>query len=311
MSNNSGNISNRTKELSDSLSAILANLGLSAEIFMRADLCGEWAIDTSGHRKMAFHLIEEGRGWLHTNDSSSPRLLSGGDLVVFPHDAQHYIASGPEQPAEAQVMQFTDNLEGEITSLLCGFFEFRNRNAYPLLDELPEVIVLKLMEHGIHNESYFLLQLLIAELKQDQPGRGAALNQLAYFLFIIVLRSQIRAGIGEGLLVALADKQIGRALNLIHLKYQDEWTVDKLARQIGMSRTKFSVQFTNLVGKSPVRYLTEWRMQEAAKLLQTTSASMADIANQVGYNSEMAFRKAFRNIIGETPGKVRRRGLSG
>lgn len=299
-------MSNRTDELSDGLSAILTNLGLSAEIFMRADLCGDWAVDTSGHRKIAFHLVEEGYGWLHTTDSEPPRLLSGGDFVVFPHDAKHYISSGPEKPSKEQVNQIPDKLEGEITSLLCGFFEFRNRNAYPLLDELPEFIVLKLIQHGVQNETYFLLQLLIAELKQTQPGRGAALNQLAYLLFITVLRSQIKSGIGEGLLVALADSQIGRALNLVHVNFQDDWTVEKLAKRIGMSRTKFSERFTSLVGKPPMTYLAEWRMQEAAKLLQTTKASMADIANQVGYGSEMAFRKTFRKIMDKTPGAVRR-----
>lgn len=306
MSENTENISERPGDLSDGLSAILSRIGLTAEMFIRADLCGAWAVDTSGYRKSAFHLIEQGSGWLHSGDSDSPRPLSSGDFVIFPHDAPHCVSSGPERPPKELINQLPGTLEGEITTVLCGFFVFHNRNAWPLLDGLPEVIVLKLMRDGRRNSAYFLLQLMLDELESDKPGRGAALNQLAQLLFIRVIRSQMNSRLGEGLLPALAHQQIGRALNAMHLRFQEDWTVNKLAGQAGMSRSVFSEQFAGLVHKTPMRYLAEWRMQEASNLLRETNVSMAAIANRVGYASEIAFRKAFRKIVGKTPGEVRR-----
>ena len=299
-------ISNRPDLTSDGLSAILAKLGMTAEIFMQADLCGLWAMDTSGHRKVPFHLVEQGTGWLHTSDSEPPRLLGSGDFVVFPHDAQHCITSDENTPLPHIVNRIPEKSTGRITSLLCGFFEFRDRNAWPLLDSLPNAIVLDLKEGGRQHSTYPLVQLMIAELEGNQQGVGAALNKLAYLLFIQVLRTQIDSGASAGLLFALADKQIGRALNLLHLNFQQDWSVALLANEIGMSRSVFSQKFVSLVGKSPMRYLAEWRMQEASDMLRASDTSIASIADNVGYSSEMAFRKAFRKITGETPGKVRR-----
>ena len=299
-------MSNRPAEVSDGLSAILAKLGLKAEIFMHADLCGLWAMDTSGRRKVPFHLVEQGTGWLHSSDSEHPRLLGSGDFIVFPHDGPHCISNGPEPPPPEIINQIPDNPTGHITSLLCGFFEFQNRNAWPLLDSLPNVIVLDLKEGGRQHSAYPLVQLMISELQQNQPGMGAALNELAHLLFIQILRMQVEMGASAGLLFALADKQIGSALNVLHLNYQHDWSVAELASEVGMSRSVFSEKFLNLVGKTPMRYLAEWRMLEATDMLRNTDASMATIAENIGYSSEMAFRKAFRKITGETPGQVRR-----
>jgi transcriptional regulator GlxA family with amidase domain len=135
---------------------------------------------------------------------------------------------------------------------------------------------------------------------------SAALNQLAFLLFIEVLRMQFERRTAAGLLFALADRQIGAALNLIHRDFAHAWTVGELAAAVGMSRSVFSDKFSQLVGSTPLRYLADWRLQEAARLLKTTDRSMADIAVTVGYQSEPAFRKAFRKALGATPGQVRR-----
>jgi AraC family transcriptional activator of mtrCDE len=296
----------RMEPFADALSAIFARLGLHAEIYLRAEFCGEWGVDTSGTRKAAFHLIEHGRGWLHTNDSDPPRLLGGGDLVVFPHDAPHCISSSPERPPADIVNIVPVVHEGQMTRLLCGYFEFRNPGAWPLLAELPDAIILDLEESGRQNTTHALIQLMIAELEQERPGVGAAINELAYLLFIQVVRSQIDRGVSTGILGALSDVKIGRALNALHSDFATDWSVDRLAAHVGMSRSVFSERFSRMISKTPMRYLAEWRMQEAAHLLESTDRSIANIAECVGYGSEMAFRKAFRKIMGRTPGTVRR-----
>lgn len=281
---------------------------LTAEIYARPDYCGTWAVDTSGHRKVAFHLIEKGSAWLHTDDGADPLPLVTGDLVLFPRDAPHAISSSETLPPRSEINRpAPEVLTGPITSLLCGFFEFESRAVWPLLDGLPEVVTLDLRETSRSPGTAALLQLIIGELTRDAPGTDAVIDELAYVLFVHVLRSQMATGPTDGLLRALADPKIGRALNLIHSDLAAPWTVDELAREAAMSRSAFAKQFSELVGMTPMRYLAEWRMNAARELLETTDTSMAEIAERVGYQSEVAFRKAFRKIAGEAPGGVRRR----
>ena len=293
----------------DALSDILRGMRLKAEIFARPDYCGTWAVDTSGHRKVAFHLIERGTGWLHADELAEPLAMSSGDLVLFPHDAPHLLANSAAPPDPAIVNRpAPDVLEGPVTSLLCGFFEFQSRAAWPLLDGLPPVIVLDLKRSSRQDGTQTLLQLIVGELERGAPGSDAAVNELAYVLFIHVLRAQIEQGLDGGLLCALGHPQVGRALNLIHADYAYDWSVDRLASAVAMSRSAFARRFRELVGATPVRYLTEWRMQQAGDLLANSDLSIAEIAARCGYQSEVAFRKAFKSVVGQTPGAVRRAG---
>ncbi|MBI4005973.1 MAG: AraC family transcriptional regulator [Gammaproteobacteria bacterium] len=298
-------------EISDALSLILRRLRLRAEVFLHADFCGTWAVDTSGQRKVPFHLIGRGNGWLHTDDSDQPYLLTAGDFVVFPHDDRHVISNSATPPLASVINQPPEpNAEGPITSLLCGYFEFQTKAVWPLLNELPGVIVLDLKETGRLGNTYSLIQQIISELELQLAGVDAAVNQLAYVLFIHVLRAEMSRGLERGLLNALTDPKIGRVLNQIHANPGDDWTVARLAKACGMSRSNFTSRFNQLVGMTPMRYVTEWRMQEAIELLQTTNLSIAMIAERCGYLSEVSFRKAFRSVIGEPPGRVRRAVIS-
>lgn len=293
----------------DALSEILSRLRLTAEIYARPDYCGSWAVDTSGHRKAAFHLIERGNGWLHTDEGDSPRPLVAGDFVLFPHDAPHRISDSPEVPSASAINKPPPEvLTGPVTSLLCGFFEFQSKIAWPLLDGLPEIVVLDLRDSSRQQGTNAVLQLIIGELERDEPGCNAAVNELAYVLFIHVLRSQMGHGLSQGLLQALSDPNIGQALNCIHSDFGGNWSVDRLASEVAMSRSAFARRFNELVGMTPIRYLTEWRMQEARDLLENTKTSIAEIAERSGYQSEVAFRKAFKKVVGRTPGSVRRDG---
>ena len=261
-------------ETSDALSVILQRLRLRAEVFLHADFCGAWAVDTSGQRKVPFHLLGRGSGWLHTENQESPRLLSAGDFVVFPHDNRHVISNSEKPPQASLINQPpVPNAEGPVTNLLCGYFEFQTKAVWPLLKELPGTIGLDLKETGRLGSTPSLIQQIIGELELQLAGVDAVINQLAYVLFIHVLRAEMSRGLKCGLLSALTDSKIGHVLNHIHANPGDDWSVESLARQSGMSRSNFAERFNRLVGMTPMRYVTEWRMQEAIELLETTNLS--------------------------------------
>ena len=290
----------------DALSAIVQRLRLHAEILVHAEYCGVWAVNTAGSRRVAFHLLEQGSAWLHIDDEP-PRLLAAGDLVVFPHDHQHVIAATHERPDDALInVPPPFDPEAPVSRLLCGFFEFKSPAAWPLLDGLPDTIVLDLRTSQRSGGTRALLDLLISELGAPRPGQTAAVDQLAYVLFLHVLRAQMDQPETQGLLRALADPRIGQALNLIHNASDRRLTLEELADTAGMSRSAFMRRFKSLLGVAPLTYTNQWHMQTATDLLETSDLSVSQIAAQIGYESEAAFRKAYKKTTGSPPGAVRR-----
>jgi transcriptional regulator GlxA family with amidase domain len=146
----------------------------------------------------------------------------------------------------------------------------------------------------------------MSEAAKQAPGCDAAINQLAYVVFIHIIREQLARGLIKGPLQAMADPRLGPILNKIHAEPGKIESVEALAEMALMSRSAFAAHFSSAVGLTPHRYLMHWRMQLAIKLLQQTDRSMAHIAEKCGYRSEVAFRKAFKANIGEPPGRFRR-----
>ncbi|MCG8670591.1 MAG: AraC family transcriptional regulator [Pseudomonadales bacterium] len=293
-------------ESPDALSSLLTRLELTAEVYVNGDFCGAWAVDTSGSRRIPFHLIGRGQAWLHM-EGEPERCLSPGDLVVFPHDSQHILSHSADLPIPEQVNAELQQDEGPITRLICGFFEFRSPALWPLLDALAAVIVLDLSDMSSMPSARAIIDMMVSELNQEKPGHYAVVNQLAVLLFVEVIRHQITSGqVKHGLLAALFDKHVGKALNRIHHQPEIPWTLASLANEAALGRSTFAQRFTSMVGVSAMQYLTSWRMAEATRMLQTTTLSMLSIAEKSGYESEAAFRKAYRQKTGKTPGSVRK-----
>ncbi len=291
----------------DGLSVLLSRLKLGASVFLRADFCGDWAVDTSGERRAPFHLVTRGTGWLHKPGEPAV-LLTAGDLVVFPRDSEHTLSSSEKisMPGVVNLPSDPEQLVEPVTGLMCGYFSFDQRASAPLLDGLAESIVLQLHDTAKHHETGTLVQLWMNEAANKAPGCEAAIDQLAYVVFIHVIREQLARGQVKGPLKALADARLGPIMNRIHTDPGSIDSVDELAEQALMSRSAFAERFKSVVGLTPGRYLSHWRMQLAIDLLQRTDQSMAQVAEQCGYVSEVAFRKAFRKEVGTSPGKFRR-----
>src|ERR1700687_5295476 len=139
----------------------------------------------------------------------------------------------------------------------------------------------------------------------------ALILPVAEVLFILVLRAHIASGPerNKGWLRAIFDPQIGTALSAIHDRVNTPWTVESLAEAAGMSRSAFAARFKELLGQTPLEYVTEWRMQKAMQLLQQRDRKLIDVARLVGYESDAAFSKAFKRVVGANPGEFLKRGF--
>lgn len=289
----------------DALSSVLKRLRLSAGLFTEAAFCGAWAVDTSGERMATFHLVQSGDSWLQI-EGTPPRRLRAGDFVMFPRDAKHLITSSENLPESVVVNEYPPyDPDLPMTEMLCGYFEFRSRLVWPVLDSLPDVLVIDLHQSPF-GESRALLQLLIGEAKAGHPGRSAVIDLLVEVLFVHALRSHMAGGVSTGLLKLFAEPKLGKALSQLHADPSRNWSVASLATVAGMSRASFSQKFKEAVNDSPMNYLGKWRMQVAIEALTASDQSVAQIAEDAGYGSEAAFRHAFKKIVGRTPGEIRR-----
>jgi AraC-like DNA-binding protein len=177
---------------------------------------------------------------------------------------------------------------------------------------LPRTVVVRSEDQDTSAELHALARLMLAEYEAAAPGRQAVLDRLAEAMFVLVLRHQMqRAPELKGFLAALKDEGVARALAALHRAPGKDWRVETLAREASMSRTVFAARFGGLLGQSPMQYLTAWRMHLADGMLRARRSSVAQIGEQLGYQTETAFRRAFRRVRGVGPGHVRRRARAG
>jgi AraC-like DNA-binding protein len=200
---------------------------------------------------------------------------------------------------------------GAPTTIVCGSLSFDRASVKPITQLLPSFILIKADQphtFALHNT----MQALASEMAEQAPGSDAVATRLAEVLFIQALRAHIASGVGwrnKGWLRAIFDPQMGTALSAIHDRVNTPWTVESLAEAAGMSRTAFAVRFKELLGQPPLEYVTEWRMQKAMQLLRRRDKKLIDVARSVGYESDAAFSKAFKRVVGANPGEYLKRGI--
>jgi AraC-like DNA-binding protein len=293
----------------DLLSDVLQTLRLRGRIFKQGSYCGAWALDATGATGTIFHLIGRGQAWLHREDERDPLVLRGGDLVMFPRADWHQLSGTPRR--EPRMRSGTTG-EGPFTTVLCARVDFEEGAANPVLEALPSVIVVRGEDRGTSAELHALARLMLVEYEAAAAGRQGVLDRLAEAMFVLVLRHHMT---GEprltGFLGALKDERVARALAALHRRPGEGWHVHALAREAGMSRTVFAERFAALLGHTPMQYLAAWRMHLADEMLRGGRASVAQVAERLGYQTEAAFRRAFKRVRGVGPGDVRRRAREG
>jgi AraC-like DNA-binding protein len=309
--------------LPDPLGEALHTLRMDGAFYCRSELTAPWGLTLppmAGY--LWFHVVTDGRVLLETGDSHA-RWLQPGDLALVPHGEGHRLRSEPGVPVpgilELEREQPSDRYEilrhggsGAPTTLICGAVRFDHPAARNLVGILPDTILIEASDTPRASWMQSVFRLMAVEAREFQPGGEAVITRLADILVIQAIRAWIDTAPAAqtGWLGALQDRQIGRALALIHRDPARAWTVAALADELAMSRSAFAARFTELVREPVMQYLTRWRMQVALSALEAEGATVAELAARLGYRSEAAFARAFKRVIGTPPGAVRRQAFT-
>ncbi len=284
------------------LEAVLNAHQLHVSVVAVPELCGTWFEDEPETGKGLFHLIDRGVCCVHSPNLSEPVALAEGDLIVFPRGSAHSLSNTLTAPA-------ADETEAPgFSTLICGEFEFESGARNPLIDALPAAFVVRANEGG---EAFRdLAKVMSYSAHHGLLGQRVIMDKLADSLFVMAVCAYAQSAEDQrGLLAALADPRLAKALASMHTEPGHDWKVETLAKVAGMSRTAFAMEFTRFLNVTPFQYLTEWRVAEARRLLKDRRLSVAAVAERLGYQSEAAFRRTFKRVTGVGPGEVRRRSV--
>jgi AraC-like DNA-binding protein len=315
----------------DVLSDVLRAVRLTGAVYFDFNLSSPWVAETPPAREIAakvmpgaqrvveYHLVARGACWGHAV-GHEPILLKEGDLILFPQGDAHVLSSAPgmrtspdwsifARPTTPLPLVYERGGGGpERVRLVCGFLGCDERPYNPLLAALPTTI--HLPAAGASATSGWLSTLLniaAREAGDTRPGSENVLARLSELMFVEAIRRYLETlpPAQTGWLAGLRDPVVGQALAVLHGQSSETWTVERLARLVGLSRSVFAERFTEMVGQPPMQYLALWRMQLASRLL-VDGGHVASVASAVGYESEAAFSRAFKKLVGQAPATWRR-----
>lgn len=285
---------------------LLESLDPSSRLFHTGQYCGTWKASTQGLSPASFHLIIKGSCWLHFSEDERYELACG-DAVFILRDRPHWLSNESlltsAEAAPAGGIRSLDDKVDDGLGLVCGFFDVGPGIGEWIVQALPDYLILRTQDDGMEQAST-IFQLILAE------GHGKAsaqvLTRLSDLLLIYILRERIQQFSSMGGFLALATSDVFRPLLEQLIKTPgDQWTLDSMAKIVGLSRSAFFKRFVELTGDSPGQVLLILRMHLAAQLLKQ-DVKVAEVADRVGYQSIAAFTRAFKKFSGNLPGAFRR-----
>lgn len=315
----------------DVLSEVLRSVRLTGAVFFDFELTSPWVAEAppsgeiaegvlpGAQRVIEYHLIARGACWGHAI-GHQPIRLGEGDVLAFPQGDAHVLSSSPGLRAtpdlgmyerRAGPLPFYFERGGGGTDgarIVCCFLGCDDRPFNPLLAALPAVIHVPAARRSAAAERLgAMLGLAAREARDGRPGSENFLARLAELTFVEAIRQHLESlpETQSSWLAGLRDPVVCRALSALHGGPREAWTVERLARQVGVSRSVLAERFTEMVGHPPMQYLALWRMQLAGRLL-AEGGGVAEVASAVGYESEAAFSRAFKKLVGQPPGSWRR-----
>ena len=267
-----------------------------------------------------FAMLSRGNCWLSVEGIPEPIPLTGGDCILLARGTSIVLRDSPRTRPKWSFSEIGARANGNVafyggggapTTIVCGSLSFERASLKPITQLLPRFILIKADQAhtlALHNT----MQALASEMAEQAPGSEVVATRLAEVLFIQALRAHIASEVewrNKGWLRAIFDPQVGAALSAVHDSVSKPWTVESLAAAATMSRSAFAVRFKELLGQTPLEYVTEWRMQKAMQLLQQRDKKLIDVARSVGYDSDAAFSKAFKRVVGANSSEYLKRGL--
>ena len=303
----------------DLLDDIFNTLNLNGALYFRTDFTAPWGVTVPKLEGAArFHLVIQGRCFVRVNKGDSLEL-SAGDLVLIPRGVSHVLAHNPnaKTPPLEQVLTDTgysgdgvlavgDGDPRASTQMVCGHFTFRNQANHPILQALPDHLLMTNSCRAKHPLLDEILRLISQRIFADPLGSAASVTRLSEIVFIELIKSGLSKKEDlQSILAALQDPKIGKSLQLIHSEPATAWTVESLASQVAMSRSRFAHRFNELLGLGPMAYLADWRLQKALSLLDDSQLNVQQVASQTGYQSASAFTRAFSGKFGLAPTEYR------
>jgi len=327
----------------DILSDLLRAIRLRGAIFFYVEGAEPWVAETPQSNLiipailpgvdhlMEFHVVVRGSCWAAIA-GEEPVRLHEGDIVIFPQGDHHVISSAPGLRArlvdpgvffapkppqlpfsisvdgEGQTTALLDGGGSDRTTIVCGFLGFDTKPFNPLLASLPRV--LRIPELAGDGRSWIatFMRSLVEESNRKRPGGEAVLERMSEMLFVEVLRHYADELPQDqtGWLAGMRDPGVGRALALMHARPAEDWTLERLGDEAAISRSTLHERFVHFIGRPPMQYLAQWRMQLAAQELKASGATLVQIAERVGYESEAAFSRAFKKEFGMAPASWKR-----
>lgn len=296
--------------MQDLIGQLLASVRLRARVFYRGQHCGRWLLSVPGTAQAMLHFVVQGRCLIDTPDHAETMPLSNGDLVVFTRASAHVIRAredAPDRGEDAQFFAFEEGWRADATGLICCHLEFDPNVRNPLLEALPECVVVPAESHPDRDWLTNMLALLLSESSAAAPATESVIEHLADILFIHVLRSYLASSPERtGVLAAYTDRALRAALEVMHDEPPRPLTIADLACAANLSRSAFFERFTRVLGMPPMVYLTQQHLESAYRQLREGSAKVLEIALACGYESEASFSKAFKRMYGIAPGALRR-----
>lgn len=321
----------RRPDGADPLSDVLRTVKLTGALFFLVDASFPWGVEVPradtfssiilprSQHVVSYHIILKGAGWANVPGVAST-WFEAGDVIVFPHGDQYSMLSEPGQPpefdAEATIKYFRELAAGNLpfvskeggggeprSEFVCGFLGCDMQPFNPVLSTLPRLMRIKRSRNEREGLLSRLIDLTLAEARQPRLGGEAIRLRLSELVFVEVMRRYLETlpAHETGWLSGLRDPAIGKILVMLHEKPAYPWTLNELASCACISRAALAARFTHLVGHAPMQYLTLWRMQIAARLLADSSMKVAAVGREIGYESEAAFSRAFKKVVGLSP----------
>lgn len=298
----------------NAIDTLIAQAGVRGSLDLRCQFQGDWALDHSQEAlgTAPYHIVLAGGCRIQLPDGQR-QTLRAGDILLLPGGSGHLLLSAGREVAPSlprveeggvlPVHRFGE--PGIELDMLCGRFHYNP--ASMLLSALPQHLVIGGADLAADSSLRALVQLLRSEAEAEQLGAGVLLDALSSALFTLILRAYLaQVQPSAGPLALLSDKRLKRAWQAMLEAPANDWTIERLAGIAAMSRATFMRVFVRVAGVSPWVLLTQVRMERAFNLLSHSPLGLNEIAAQVGYQSQAAFSKKFKQVYGQAPGRVRR-----